>query len=229
VVAGLEDPALPASTGCRRNGQPGETGALLDQPPEELALVIAHLGSGAWVTAVLEGRSIDTSMGLTPLEGLMMGTRAGSIDPGILLYAMRVRRVSAQQLDEQLWHQSGVVGVTGRKAGMRTTEEAAEKGNKRAQLAVDIFVHRAGSGDCGSGDVVAANRCPRLHGRHRRTFGLDQVGDRAAARGTWFRRDSARRGGGRHAPDGARLATRPCFESRRAKTAVIARQVAALL
>ena len=124
----------------------GRAGALLDQPPEELALVIAHLGSGASVTAVLEGRSIDTSMGLTPLEGLMMGTRAGSIDPGILLYAMRVRRVSAQQLDEQLWHQSGVVGVTGRKAGMRTTEEAAEKGNKRAQLAVDIFVHRAAAG-----------------------------------------------------------------------------------
>ena len=124
----------------------GRAAALLDQPAEELALVIAHLGSGASVTAVLEGRSIDTSMGLTPLEGLMMGTRAGSIDPGILLYAMLVRRVSARKLDEQLWHQSGVVGVTGRKAGMRTTEEAAEKGNKRAQLAVDIFVHRAAAG-----------------------------------------------------------------------------------
>ena len=121
----------------------GRAAQLLQVPPEELSLVIAHLGSGASVTAVLEGRSVDTSMGLTPLEGLMMGTRAGSIDPGILLYALRKKRVSPAQLEEQLWHESGMVGVAGRKAGMRELEQAARRGNKRAQLAVDIFVHRA--------------------------------------------------------------------------------------
>lgn len=120
--------------------------ALLDQPAEQLALIVAHLGSGASVTAVLEGRSVATSMGLTPLEGLMMGTRAGSIDPGILLYALRTGRANARQLEEQLWHESGLVGITGRDAGMRRVEEAAGRGNKRAQLAVEMFVLRAAAG-----------------------------------------------------------------------------------
>jgi acetate kinase len=124
----------------------GRAAALLDQPAEELALIVAHLGSGASVTAVLEGRSVDTSMGLTPLEGLIMGTRAGSVDPGILLYALRTGRLNARQLEEQLWHGSGLVGVTGRDAGMRRVEEAAVRGNKRAQLAVEMFVHRAAAG-----------------------------------------------------------------------------------
>lgn len=124
----------------------GRAAELLNQPAGELALVVAHLGSGASVTAVLNGRSVDTSMGLTPLEGLMMGTRAGSIDPGILLYALRTRRATAAKLEEQLWHESGLVGVAGRKAGMRELEEAGEKGNKRAQLAVNMFVNRAAAG-----------------------------------------------------------------------------------
>ncbi len=119
---------------------------LLAQPVEGLALIVAHLGSGASVTAIFEGRSVDTSMGLTPLEGLMMGTRAGSIDPGILTFALRTKRSTAARLEDQLWHESGLIGVSGLKAGMRELEEAGRGGNKRAQLAVDMFVNRAAAG-----------------------------------------------------------------------------------
>lgn len=124
----------------------GRAAELLGQPAEALASIVAHLGSGASVTAVLEGRSVDTSMGLTPLEGLMMGTRAGSIDPGILTFALRTKRSTAARLEDQLWHESGLIGVAGRKAGMRELEEAGRGGNKRAQLAVDMFVNRAAAG-----------------------------------------------------------------------------------
>jgi acetate kinase len=124
----------------------GRAAQLLQIPPEELSLVVAHLGSGASVTAVLEGHSVDTSMGLTPLEGLMMGTRAGSIDPGILIYALQKKRVSPAQLEKLLWHQSGLVAVAGRKTGMRELEAAQRKGNKAAGLAIGIFLHRAAAG-----------------------------------------------------------------------------------
>jgi acetate kinase len=98
------------------------------------------------VTAVLNGRSVATSMGLTPMEGLMMGTRSGSIDPGILLYMLRTRRAGWRRLEEALDHQSGLVGVFGRGAGMRELEQAAGKGNQRARLAIDMFVGRAAAG-----------------------------------------------------------------------------------
>jgi len=124
----------------------GRAAQMLQVPPEELSLIVAHLGSGASVTAVLDGRSVDNSMGLTPLEGLMMGTRAGSIDPGILLYALQRKGVSAAQLEKLLWHESGLVAVAGRKAGMRELEVAQGRGNKPARLAIDIFVHRAAAG-----------------------------------------------------------------------------------
>lgn len=132
---------------------------LLNTPAAQLALIVAHLGSGASVSAILDGRSVDTSMGLTPLEGLMMGTRAGSVDPGILLYAMRRRRVTTRRLDDQLWHESGLVGVAGRKAGMQQLEQAAGRGNARAQLAVEIFVRRAAAGI-----AAMATALPRIDG-----------------------------------------------------------------
>jgi acetate kinase len=119
---------------------------LLGRPAAELALVVAHLGSGCSVTAVLNGRSTATSMGLTPMEGLMMGTRSGSIDPGILLYMLRTRRAGRRQLETALDHESGLVGVFGRAAGMRDIEKAAGEGNQRAQLAIDMFVSRAAAG-----------------------------------------------------------------------------------
>ena len=124
----------------------GKAAQELGRPAGELAMVVAHLGSGCSVTAVLNGRSVATSMGLTPMEGLMMGTRSGSIDPGILLYLLRTRRFGWRELEEQLDHESGFVGVSGRRAGMRELEKVAAQGNRRARLAIDMFVARAAGG-----------------------------------------------------------------------------------
>ena len=134
-------------------------GELLGRPKAEVALVVAHLGSGCSVTAVLEGRSVATSMGLTPMEGLMMGTRSGSIDPGILLYMLRTRRAGWRELEVALDHHSGLVGVAGRAVGMRELERAAGEGNTRAQLAIDMFVGRTAAGIAGIATVL-----PRLDG-----------------------------------------------------------------
>ena len=119
---------------------------LLRIPPSDLTLVVAHLGSGCSVTAVLNGKSVATSMGLTPMEGLMMGTRAGSIDPGILLYMLRTRRAGWKELEGALDHESGLLGVSGRRGGMREIEKAAVRGNRRAQLAIGMFIGRAAAG-----------------------------------------------------------------------------------
>lgn len=124
----------------------GRAAELLDRPVEDLALIVAHLGSGCSVTSVMGGRSVATSMGLTPMEGLMMGTRSGSIDPGILLYMLRTRRASWRELEKALDHDSGLVGVSGRRIGMKELEEAAGKRNQRAQLAIDMFVSRTAAG-----------------------------------------------------------------------------------
>jgi acetate kinase len=132
-------------------------GELLGKPAAGLALVVAHLGSGCSVSAVLNGRSVATSMGLTPMEGLMMGTRSGSIDPGILLYMLRTRRTGWRELEGTLDHESGLVGVFGRAAGMREIEKAAGEGNKRARLAIEMFVGRAAAGI-----AAAATALPRL-------------------------------------------------------------------
>jgi acetate kinase len=132
---------------------------LLGRPADGLALVVAHLGSGCSVTAVLNGRSVATSMGLTPMEGLMMGTRSGSIDPGILLYMLRTRRAGWRELEEALDHHSGLVGVSGRAAGMREIEKAAGQGNTRARIAIDLFVSRAAAGI-----AAIATTLPRLDG-----------------------------------------------------------------
>lgn len=133
------------------------SGQLLRRPSKRLALVVAHLGSGCSVTAVLDGRSVATSMGMTPLEGLMMGTRSGSIDPGILLYMLRSRRAGWRQLEAALDHESGLVGVVGRPAGMREILKAAREGNHRARLAVEMFVGRAAAGI-----AAVATALPRL-------------------------------------------------------------------
>jgi acetate kinase len=130
---------------------------MLGRPAGDLALVVAHLGSGCSVTAVLEGRSMATSMGLTPLEGLMMGTRAGSIDPGILLYMLRTRRAGWRQLENALDHESGLSAIYGKAAGMLEIEAAAAKGNKRATLAIEMFVSRAAAGI-----AAAATTLPRV-------------------------------------------------------------------
>ena len=135
----------------------GRAAQLLGRPGVDLALVVAHLGSGCSVTAVLKGRSVATSMGLTPMEGLMMGTRSGSIDPGILLYMLRTRRAGWRELEEALDHHSGLTGVYGRAAGMREIEAAARTGNKRAKLAIDMFTGRTAAAI-----AAAATTLPRL-------------------------------------------------------------------
>ena len=119
---------------------------LLDRPVDGLRLVIAHLGSGCSVTAVDGGRSVDTSMGMTPLEGLMMGTRAGSIDPGILLALLRDRRATLTELEDVLDHSSGLLGLSGRSADVRELLIAEAAGDGAAALALELFVRRAAAG-----------------------------------------------------------------------------------
>jgi acetate kinase len=121
-------------------------GELLGRPSTDLALLVAHLGSGCSVSAVLHGRSVNTSMGLTPMEGLMMGTRSGSIDPGILLYLLRTGRADWGRLEEDLDHHSGLVGVSGRAVGMKELEQAANAGDAQASLALEMFVRHAAAG-----------------------------------------------------------------------------------
>jgi acetate kinase len=130
-------------------------GELLDASPDSLALVVAHLGSGCSVTGVADGRSRWTSMGMTPLEGLMMGTRSGSIDPGILVRLLRAG-VSVDDLGEGLEHASGLVGVAGT-ADMRELLDREAGGNEQAALAIELFVRRAAEGVAG-----AATALPRL-------------------------------------------------------------------
>lgn len=112
----------------------------------ELRLVTCHLGNGCSLAAVREGRSVDTTMGFTPLEGLMMGTRSGSIDPAIVTFLMRERRMDADQIDRLLNKESGLLGVSGMSSDMREIVAAMKKGNSRAKLAFDIFVHRLQAG-----------------------------------------------------------------------------------
>jgi acetate kinase len=103
-------------------------------------LVVCHLGSGCSVTAVENGRSIDTTMGFTPLEGMMMATRAGSLDPGLLLYLQTNCKVSVAELSDVLANRSGLLGVSGISGDMRTLLAAVDQGNERAQLAYDRFI-----------------------------------------------------------------------------------------
>ncbi len=114
---------------------------LLNRPLPDLRLVIAHLGNGCSLSAVRNGHSVDTSMGFTPMEGLMMGTRSGSIDPGILLYLMREQGYTYEQLDHQLNKASGLKGVSGLSGDMRQLQSAIQQGNANAKLAVDMFIY----------------------------------------------------------------------------------------
>lgn len=136
--------------GVRRYGFHGtshkyvsERGAeILNKDYNELKIITCHLGNGASMAAVDRGEVIDTSMGLTPLEGLVMGTRPGDIDPGIIPYIMKERNMTIEEVDQALNKASGVLGISGVSNDFRELAEAAEKGDKRAELAVDIFCRR---------------------------------------------------------------------------------------
>jgi acetate kinase len=120
----------------------GRAAAMLGRPVEQLRLVICHLGHGCSAAAVLHGRSVDTTMGFTPLDGLMMATRSGSVDPGIVLHVQRYRGLSAREVEEVLNHESGLLGISGVSGDMRQVLMAARAGNQRAQLAFDVYTHR---------------------------------------------------------------------------------------
>jgi acetate kinase len=113
--------------------------ALTGKDLKDLKIITCHLGNGASVTAIKGGKSVDTSMGLTPLEGLVMGTRCGDIDPAIITFLMNKKNMSAADLDNLMNKKSGVLGISGVSSDFRDIEEEAEKGNKRAQLALDKF------------------------------------------------------------------------------------------
>jgi acetate kinase len=115
---------------------------MLGKDVTELKLVTCHLGNGCSLAAIQGGRSVDTTMGFTPLDGLMMGTRSGAVDPGILTYLMRQDHLSGQQLDDLLNTKSGLLGISGVSSDMRQIVAKMKAGHERATLAFNIFVHR---------------------------------------------------------------------------------------
>src|SRR6267154_4108975 len=131
----------------------GRAAQILGKNLADLKLITCHLGNGCSLSAIRGGKSIDTTMGFTPLDGLMMGTRSGSVDPGILTYLMREKKLDGKALDEILNSKSGLVGISGISADMREIIAAMKTGNQRAQLAFDIFVHRL---QAGVGSMLAA-------------------------------------------------------------------------
>jgi acetate kinase len=119
---------------------------LLGRELSSLKIVTCHLGNGCSLAAIDGGKSVDTTMGFTPLDGIMMGTRGGEVDPGILIHLMRKDHLTAEQLDDLLNRRSGLLGVSGVSSDMRDVLKAAATGNARAKLAFEIFVHRLQAG-----------------------------------------------------------------------------------
>ena len=127
-------------TSCRYVSQ--QAGRLIRRPPENIRIVICHLGNGVTVAAVRGNRSVDTSLGFTPLEGVMMGTRCGDLDPGVVLYLQRKLGMSPMQVDDLLNRQSGLLGISGLSNDMTAILAAARRGNERCALAVEMFTYR---------------------------------------------------------------------------------------
>ena len=116
--------------------------ALLDIPQDDSGLVIAHLGNGASICAVRNGESVDTSMGMTPLEGLMMGTRCGDVDFGAMAWIAQQTGQSFEDLERVVNKESGLLGISGLSSDLRALEKAWHDGHERARLAIETFVHR---------------------------------------------------------------------------------------
>jgi len=140
--------AIPSKLGVRRYGFHGISyryivGRLEKELGHRLGkFVLCHLGNGSSVCAIRDGVSVDTSMGLTPLEGLVMGTRSGDIDPGIVEYLVRTAGMSLEQIDSMLNHESGLLGVSGKSGDVRKLEELAGQGDEVAEFALDLFAYR---------------------------------------------------------------------------------------
>ncbi len=118
-----------------------EAASLLGRPLEELKLVTAHLGSGASICAIEHGRSVDTTMGMTPLGGVIMGTRVGNIDPGVVMYIAQQKDYTVEEVDRVLQKESGLKGICGSN-DMRDIHSRAAEGDERARLAEEMFIHR---------------------------------------------------------------------------------------
>jgi acetate kinase len=115
---------------------------LLNKPIESLKIITCHLGNGSSITAVLNGKSVDTSMGFTPLEGLPMGTRSGNIDPAIISYMMEKEHLTSGEVNETLNKRSGVLGLSGISSDFRDLAKASEDGVERARMALDVFTYQ---------------------------------------------------------------------------------------
>lgn len=116
---------------------------LLGKPPGECRLITCHLGNGCSICAVAGGRAVDVSLGFTPIEGLVMGTRCGDIDPGVVFHLMRAKGMSLDEVEELFNRRSGLLGLSGRSNDMRDLVQAAAAGDARARLAIDVFCYRA--------------------------------------------------------------------------------------
>ncbi len=128
--------------------------------PDDHAIVTAHLGNGCSLAAVRNGRSMDTTMGLTPLDGVVMGTRSGSIDPSIIAHMKKALKCSADDVMDALNKRSGLIGISGLSNDMRTLQEAAEKGHERAALAIDKFCYSVAK--AAAGMIVSLGRVDAL-------------------------------------------------------------------
>src|ERR1051326_1761099 len=132
----------------------GRAAQLLKRELNSLKLVTCHLGNGCSMAAIRDGYSIDTTMGFTPLEGLMMGTRSGSVDPGILTYLLRRGDLRPEDIDDVLNRRSGLLGISGLSSDMREILAAVKQGHARAKLAFEIYVHRLQAGIGAMGAVL---------------------------------------------------------------------------
>ncbi|GAA2229487.1 MULTISPECIES: acetate kinase [Streptomyces] len=186
------------------------TAELLGKDPAETNVIVLHLGNGASASAVRGGRCVDTSMGLTPLEGLVMGTRSGDMDPAVIFHLMRVGGMSADEIDTLLNKKSGLIGLCGDN-DMREIRRRVDEGDEQAELAFDIYIHRlkkyigayyavlgrvdAVAFTAGVGENAAPVRAAALTGLEE--LGLAVDGERNAVRGDEARLIS---------PEGARVA-----------------------
>ncbi|HEX3555492.1 MAG TPA: acetate kinase [Thermoanaerobaculia bacterium] len=189
----------------------GRAAALLGRPEDDpgLRLITCHLGNGASVCAIRGGRSVDTSMGFTPLEGLVMGTRCGDLDPAALLYLMGREELGAAEASALMNKRSGLLGLSGLSHDMRTLLEAEAKGNDRARLAINVFCYRLRKyvasyvGALGGVDALVfaggiGENSPAV--RERSLHGLDALGLAADP----ARNEAARGTEAEISPDGAR-------------------------
>ena len=117
--------------------------AFMDEPIEDLKLITCHLGNGCSISAIDHGVAVDTSMGLTPLDGLMMGTRCGAIDPAIVPFLMEKEGLTAQEVNDLMNKKSGLLGISGISNDLRSVKEASEAGDERAQLAYEMYSNSA--------------------------------------------------------------------------------------